>query len=364
MFGQTWRRDRSVTLRSLLLSVVVLLVIAMMMSGISGGGGVVGITPALAATVTRNPTVVDHLGDTIPLTMYMRLQRQTQKSFLFDLGATAGEAELEEGVVVEDAEGNVVVNPEDNNAARTTLLPDEWKLQQRQDLELPELGATTAKHKSQIVRNLPPAYGPRFGISRAVTLVANATLQAAGESLETDPARQQSDLAVRFSVGRGLQKESTWLPLATRHKVVNLLTELLAKRLDALREGGEAPLDAAARAEQVKVDKELEELRAKRDSPAVHYLSRVTFYFGYQTGEQQRLTSFAIDAHYSPVRRAGIELHYIWDEHRPYNPNRALVLCSAASLMVAMMMVVVVFHPSSRSMLLFSQRIVAVREHE
>ncbi|KPA78144.1 hypothetical protein ABB37_06322 [Leptomonas pyrrhocoris] len=308
-------------------------------------------TTAHAATATRNPTVVSHFGDTIPLTMYLRLKRQTQRSFLFPDDPADAAINLDEGAVHEDVEGNVVVeDPAEGKAAGANGLPDEWNIR---DLELPALGATTGKHSSQIVRNLPPTYAPRFGINRAVTLVMKAPLSTAGKTLEDDPTLQQSDLAVRFSVGRGLQKESTWLPLASRHKVVSMLTELLVNRLQAPRE-----------AERAELEREFDEVTENAHGPAVHYLSRVTFYFGYQTGEQHKFTSFAIDASYSPVKKAGIDLHFIWSEHRPYNPNRALVLCTAASLLAAMMMVVVVFHPSSRSMLLFSQRIVAVRAHE
>lgn len=319
------------------------------------------VIPAYAAPAARSPTLIDHIGDSIPLTMYMRLERQTQKTFLFNwYAAGKGDAQLEEGEVAVNNEGNVVVEH-----GTKTQLPDEWNVEELgNDDELPALGATTGKHRNQIIRNLPPSFSPRFGINRAVRLMANATLRAAGAELQRDPALQQSALAVRFSVGRGLQKESTWLPLASRHRVVSLLSALLGHRLDELRVA--APkMGAAEKAERAALEHEFEDVTAeKRAVPPVHYLSRVTFYFGYQTGEQHRLTSFSIDVRYSSVQRPGIDLHYIWDEHRPYNPNRALVLCSAASLLVTMMMVVVVFHPSSRSMLLFSQRIVAVREHE
>ncbi|KPI89537.1 hypothetical protein ABL78_1305 [Leptomonas seymouri] len=316
-------------------------------------------TTVHAATVT-SPAVVDHFGDTIPLTMYMRLKRQTQKSFLLPVAHAAMKLQLEKGEVEEDEEGNVMARDADDGdgTARAGRLPDNWNLR---DLELPSFGATTGKHRNQIIRNLPPTYAPRFGISRVVMLMMNATLRAAGATLEGDASLQQSDSAVRFSVGRGLQKESTWLPVASRHKVARMLTELLGNRLEALRETDRDALDAAAHAEQ---QEEAAGTANHGDDSAVHYLSQVTFYFGYQTNEQHKLTSFAIDASYSTVQKPGIELRYIWSEHRPYTPNRALVVCSAVSLLVTMVMTMAVFHPSSRSMLLFSQRIVAVRAHE
>lgn len=320
----------------------------------------------ISAQRSSGRAVVPHLGDIVPITLYMRLKRQTTSPFLFGGNDAAGaQLTVDEGDVVEDVEGNVVDVVEEGETAGATTLPEELDLRELNE-QLASLIAGKGKHRSQLVRTMPPTYAPRFGINKAVTIMANATLRAAGASLEESTALQQSELAVRFSVGRGLQKESTWLPLASRHKFVSIITELLGNRLAYLGEGGGVgrTADAAAQAEHAELEDAFAAAAEARDHPAVHYLTRVTFYFGYQTGEQQKVTSFAIDARYSPVQRPGIELHYVWDEHRPYNPNRALVLCSAAALLVAMIMTVVVFHPSSRSMLLFSQRIVAVRAHD
>lgn len=320
-------------------------------------------SPARAAAVTeqqqstvqrRNPSVVAHLGEQVPLTLYIRLKRQIQYSFLGGAGTAAPLAVEVEPVEV-DADGDVVETVDGQSPApvREELPAGE--------LKLPSLGAATGKHKNQLVRALPPTHCPRFGINKAVTLLSNQTLRIAGASLASDPTLQQSNIAFRFSVGRGLQKESTWLPLAARRRYTNLLSAMLAGWM----------LDAhAAKAAEAAAERHRGEEGAAGEAAAdaaaaqVQYLSRLTFYFGYQKGELQKMTSFSVNAQYSNEVKAGVELHYVWNEHRPYNPNRAVTLCSAVAVLVAMIAAVAVFHPSGRSMLLFSQRIVAVRAHD
>ncbi|AYU78498.1 hypothetical protein LdCL_210008500 [Leishmania donovani] len=305
------------------------------------------VVGSLNGASARSPSVAPHIGDLVPLSMYIRTKRQIRHSFI---SVADQQLAVDEEAVVDDAAGNV-----EAATAAEVLRP--------KDLDLPSLGATRGKHKNQVVRLLPPASSPRFGINKAVTIVANSTLRAAGQSLQEDTALQQSDLAFRFSVGRGLHKESTWLPLAARKKYTSQLSETLAGRLHEMQAAQAA--DAAAERQRDKEAAEaMDNTAAAAAAQKVQYLSRVTFFFGYRKGDLQKMTSFSIAAQYSPEVKPGVELQFLWSEHRPYNPNRAVTLCSAVAVLVSMITVLAVFHPSSRSMLLFSQRIVAVRAHD
>ncbi|KAK7200167.1 hypothetical protein NESM_000067400 [Novymonas esmeraldas] len=298
----------------------------------------------------RNPSVVPHLGDIVPLTLYMRVKRQVQHSFI-SIGAADAQLQVDE-VAVEDGDGNDVDVAA--LAAKAQPLP--------KDLDLPSLGAARGKHPNQVDRVLPPSYCPRFGINRAVILKVNDTLRLAGEIMEADATLQQSDFAFRFSVGRGLQKESTWLPLAARKSFMNVLSATLAARLHA--EQAAQVADTAAERQRGTLGAEDVDPVVAQEARRVQYLSRVTFFFGFRKGDLQKMTSFSITAQYSPEVKAGVEIQYVWNEHRAYNPNRAVTLCSAVVVLVSMITMLAVFHPSSRSMLLFSQRIVAARAHE
>ncbi|CAJ1008281.1 hypothetical protein Q4I28_003594 [Leishmania naiffi] len=290
-----------------------------------------------------NPSTVSHLGDIVPLTLYVRMKRQIRHAFI---SIVDEQLEVEEEAVVDDAE-------------TTAQAVAAVEMQRLNDLDLPLLGGTRGKHKDQVVHLLPPVSSPRFGINKATRIMANDTLREAGRSLQEDITLQQSDLAFRFSVGRRLHKESTWLPLAARKKYTNLLDTVLARRLHVLQAAQAA--DAAAGLQR---DKEVaEDMGDTAAALQVQYLSRVIFYCGYRKDEL-KMTSFSVTAHYSPEVKPSVELRFIWSEHRAYNPNRAVTLCSAVAVLVSMIAVLAVFHPSSRSMLLFSQRIVAVRAHD
>ncbi|GET88266.1 hypothetical protein, conserved [Leishmania tarentolae] len=304
-------------------------------------------SPATAAmgsshsAATHGGSVVPHIGDFVPLTVYLRTERQIRRSFI---SVADQQLAVDEEAVVDNAEGNV-----EADTAAEFLKP--------KDLDLPSLGATRGKHEKQLVYLLSPASSPRFGINKAATLMANFTLRAAGQSLQEDTTLQQSDWALRFSVGRGLHKESTWLPVAARQKYTSRLSETLAGRLHELQAA-----DAAA--ERHRDEEAGEAVDNAAAAQKVQYLSRITFFFGYHKGDLPKMTSFSIAALYSPEMKPGIELQFLWIESRPYNPNRAVTLCSAVAVLVSMITVLAVFHPSSRSMLLFSQRIVAVRAHD
>lgn len=295
----------------------------------------------------RSPSVAPHIGDLVPLTIYIRTKRQIRHSFI---SVVDQQLAVDEEAVVNDAEGTV-----DAATAVEALRP--------KDLDLPSLGATRGKHTNQVVRLLSPASSPRFGINKAATIMANSTLRAAGQSLQEDKALQQSDLAFRFSVGRGLHKESTWLPLAARKKYTRKLSETLVGRLHEIQ-AAQAADAAAERQRDEEAAEAMDNTAAAAAAQKVQYLSRVTFFFGYRKGNLQKMTSFSIAAQYSSEVKPDVELQFLWSEHRPYNPNRAVTLCSAVAVLVSMITVLAVFHPSSRSMLLFSQRIVAVRAHD
>ncbi|KAG5506030.1 hypothetical protein GH5_05711 [Leishmania sp. Ghana 2012 LV757] len=297
--------------------------------------------------VARSPSAVPHLGVVVPLTIYVRMKRQIEHAFI---SVVDPQLAVDEEAVNNDVQGH-------HEAAATM---EELRLK---ELDLPSLGATRGKHESQLVRVLPPSSSPRFGINKAVTIAANGTLRAAGRSLEEDTTLQQSDLAFRFSVGRELHKESTWLPLAARQRYTNELSVILAARLDKVH-AAQAAEAAAERQRDEEAMEGMDHAAAAAEAQKVRYLSRVTFFFGYRKGDLQKMTSFSVKAHYSPDVKPSVDLHFIWSEHRPYNPNRAVTLCSAVAVFVSMITVLAVLRPSSRSTLLFSQRIVAVRAHD
>ncbi|KAG5505670.1 hypothetical protein JKF63_05005 [Porcisia hertigi] len=292
------------------------------------------LTPKGASTT--KPAVVPHLGDLVSLTMYMRLKRQIQYGFISVTGDH--QREVEEEMNADDADAKIL---------------------QPKDLELPPKG----QHAHQVVRLLPPESSPRFGINKAVTVGANSTLRAAGQSLQEDKTLQQSDLALRFSVGSGLAKESTWLPLAARRKYMNALQIFLSGRMTEMQAGPAADAEAE-RQRNKEVAEDMDDKAAAAAEEEVQYLSRIIFFFGYRTGEVQKMTSFSMAVQYSPAVKPDIELQFLWSEDRPYNPNRAITLCSAVVVLVSMMTAMAVFHPSSKVMVLFTQRIVAMRSPE
>ncbi|KAG5479352.1 hypothetical protein LSCM1_04610 [Leishmania martiniquensis] len=293
--------------------------------------------------VARGPSVVPHLGDIVPLTIYVRMKRQIENAFIsvFDQ-QLAVDAVVNEGVQEPDVAAAAV------------------KELGLKDLYVPSLGAFRGTHESQLVRVLPPSSSPRFGISKVVTIVANGTLRAAGRSLEEDKTLQQSGLAFRFSVGKEWQKESTWLPLAARQKYISQLSALLTERWADMN----AAQAADAAAERKRDEEAADDMGNTAAALTVQYLSRITFLFGYRKGDLQKMTSFSVKAYYSPEVKPGVELQFLWSEHRPYNPNRAVTLCSIVAVLASMITVLAVLHPSSRSALLFSQRIVSVRAHD
>ncbi|KAH9597768.1 hypothetical protein LSM04_003817 [Trypanosoma melophagium] len=153
-------------------------------------------------------------------------------------------------------------------------------------------------------RPLPPEFCPRFGINRRVHLPARSLFEYA-HNTSRNPQQSLRDVAVRFQLERGLGKSTAWVPLLQQ----TLRTAPFAQKEPVLRD-------------------------------AVPSIAVVHFYFGYQGGTFNKLTTFRVDLEYSKTPHDNVELHYHWDEHRAYNPHRALSACAFFSVIAT----VVVLH--------------------
>lgn len=253
-----------------------------------------------------------NMGETLPLTLYLRLKRQSEGVFGLFGGTEAPETD---GGVEVDVTG------------------------QRFNAALP-----SGQHRNQVKRPLPPVYLPRFGINKLTRLDVPTWMKRAEKDMAGGPSVVESEIAVRFSVGGGLNKETTWLPLATRR------SELESRMM--------AMMHPAAQQEMMKAA----ELGAPQSE--IRYLDEIYFYYGYQTGEVNRLTSFKVECIYGVNKRDNMTLHYVWDEHRAYNPHRALTLCSAFALGVAMFLIASILNRHGKAAVQFNRKVVAVRQHE
>ncbi|ORC89365.1 uncharacterized protein TM35_000121400 [Trypanosoma theileri] len=177
-------------------------------------------------------------------------------------------------------------------------------------------------------RPLPPEFCPRFGINRRVHHPAHSMFEYA-HNTSRSPKQSLQDIAVRFQLERGLGKATAWIPLLQQ----------------TLRP---SPF---ARQQPIPTD-------------AVPTLAVVHFYFGYQGGTFNKLTTFRVDIEYSKTPHDDVELHYHWDEHRAYNPHRALSACAFVSVIATVVILHFVILRNGK----FAQRIrkgqIIVRNHK
>lgn len=291
-----------------------------------------------AEAIQGYPNEVAHIGDVIPVTVYLRTKRQLRHTFI---GYEEWDTEVGVDEDVEEIENS---NVEEFGS----------------ELFIPSGG--TPRHPNQIMRTLPLAFCPRFGIQSSVKLQSSLALQTAGKILLSRPKEQQSDSAIRVSLGMGLRKESTWLPFVVRRKYMYTLYEQLETQLDNV------PLDDRARMQRQRDAEDVHNLGenggTSASDVALRYLAYITLHIGYQTGDMQRITSFSVSAHYSELPKDEVQVSYVWDEHRAYNPHRAIAWCSAVAVVAALFTILILFHPSGRVMVLFTHKMVTIAEHE
>ncbi|ESL08416.1 hypothetical protein TRSC58_03881 [Trypanosoma rangeli SC58] len=183
----------------------------------------------------------------------------------------------------------------------------------------------------EFLRPLPPDFCPRFGINRRVHQPAKLLFEHARRHAQVS-GRSLSNVAVRFQLERGLSKSTTWLPL--------------------LKSTVRAPLYG------VKTPPK----QTNHDEHVLH-LAAITFSFGYQEGTFNKITAFHVEAVYATVQHDEIELQYHWEEHRAYNPHRALSACAFVCVFATItVLYLIVFAQSSLSKKL-RQSQVTLRNH-
>ncbi|CCW63805.1 unnamed protein product [Phytomonas sp. EM1] len=253
------------------------------------------------------------IGGTVPVTLYLRFEKQ-----------------VEPGIVSAwDEEGDL------------------GKAQQKRPTKLPDRNPPSdtkvlvwTKHQAQLTRSIPPIYAPRFGINKIAELPIQAPMKRAKEMLEASPQSSNTHMALRFMLGGRLRKETTWLPLAVRRSIQknpSLISFLLPEQIENLESEGEI---------------------------AVRYLSHIDFFFGFQLGAINRITSFRVEYTYSESVPDVLELQYHWNEHQAYNTHRALTLCSVVVLLIAIIMANSMLSRQGRLPKLFRRKVVVVRAHE
>lgn len=133
---------------------------------------------------------------------------------------------------------------------------------------------------------MPLDFVPRFAIHRNVQLPSLDFLDSA------------MHVSIRFRMDRGLDKMTKWITV---------------KRTIPIN--AEAALKAG-----------------KKNIPKESHLNRITFKFGFQSGVFNRFTSLKVHASHSENAVPTITLHYDWDEHRRFNPSRAITAVYVVSI--------------------------------
>ncbi|CAD2220875.1 hypothetical protein, conserved [Angomonas deanei] len=175
-----------------------------------------------------------------------------------------------------------------------------------------------SKHVHQTKESLPSVVSAVFGVSRSVVYDLEATmLKAKNLTTATDLQKQsyQSEVAIRMGVGKGINRETTWLPLLVMRKPYSRLGVLLSRKRAEQNSAVEASL---------------------------HQLAQIKFSFGFQNeGEYYAVTDCTVSYEYIPVGQSNnvntVKIVYDWNEHRPYNPHRALSVCTLLVLVWAML---------------------------
>jgi hypothetical protein len=131
--------------------------------------------------------------------------------------------------------------------------------------------------------SIPLDFCPRFARPKIVQIPS------------IDYGSHETDVAIRFEIGRGLNRQTKWMALKQVPTATNY----------------------------VKQEK---------------HLTMVVFRFGFQLGSVGRFTSFQAFATYSEKPHETITIHYEWDEHRAYNPHIALTVVSIVSLVLMVLL--------------------------
>lgn len=133
------------------------------------------------------------------------------------------------------------------------------------------------KTNPNVATPIPNDFCPRFALNKIVQVPS------------IDYGSTESDVALKFEIGRGINRGTKWLALKQLPSPTNGLT-------------------------------------------AQKHLTMVVFKFGFQVGAFGRFTSFKALASYSDKPHETITLKYEWDEHRSYNPHVALTVVSVVSV--------------------------------
>ncbi|KEG07799.1 hypothetical protein DQ04_08791010 [Trypanosoma grayi] len=189
--------------------------------------------------------------------------------------------------------------------------------------------AAAAGEGQQYTRQLPPDSCPRFGINKRVHHPAKLLFSYA-RNASAGPVQSLSSVALRFQLERGLKKGTAWLPLlkGTRRRSPTAHENQLPRDDDTL------------------------------------YLSTVVFKFGFQGGTFNRITSFHAHTIYSAKLHDEIELQYHWDEHRAYNPHRALSVCAVTSVLTAVVVLHIILFRGGKLTHHFRAKKIALRNHK
>lgn len=292
---------------------------------------------------------VFNFGESIPLTVYVRLHRQSQ-SFLHHIMRGGGDVAVDE-----DAEVPVDAKTSTNEDFIDAMLAANTR--GAAGVLAIEEGADTIgrKHAMQVQRLIPSQQAPRFAVDNTVVLPAKGLYDEAAAQMRRGSFPEESDLALRLSVGKGLRKETTWIPVAT-------LSSRLRSHLSEL-------LSPDNRRELAELDDEAQDQDsprpAREEADPIYYLTSVSLNFGFQSGVVNRMTSMRYEFGYSRTKPQHLVLHYLWDEHRAYNPHMAITACSTASVVVALWMLFsIVGLRTGKAAKQFRKHTVVVRHHE
>lgn len=295
------------------------------------------------------------VGSVIPMTMYVRTERQVNLADVdVNKNTNTHTYDGEEGRAGVTGGGKMGAVGKESNAERAHRgLGSATTTGASIAAHLTDSPATArphSKHKKQLSETLPPVHCARFGVNTVAHLSwdnrINQTLFQACDLSECQ--EKVHEHAIRFSFGSNIRRETTWLPFMQWNEQ--------HEWPDTDHDDGDAAgfdldeHDAAADT-------------APKSDGARHYLHAVHFYFSYRRGLVNRVTQLRVEREYHPTRVSKIRLHYNWRERRPHNPHAALSVCSTCALVAALVVLACVLWPNNQTGKLFKRRLVTVREH-
>lgn len=301
----------------------------------------VGVLPTAAASIDPSTARVWHIGDTLPLTFYIRLRRQTGGMWSFLMGGGTAEKDDNDRPVLFTTQSKTNGEVGDRVAWEEGRIP-----------LLDEADHIGLKHPAQTRRSIPPEYAPRIGINRVVSLPVKAWWDVVARQIDRESLAggfKESDLALRVSVGSGLTKETTWFPVAAVRKQL-----ADSPIFDFMTAHDKALLASLG----------IDHLEKSLTKEEVVYLSELHFAFGVHVGAVVRLTSLHVECSYVPSPGDVLQLRYTWAEHRPYNPHRGITLCCIVVILVATVMAVRVLSGTNHVAAAFARKAVVVRREE